>query len=169
MGSTMSSLSRVLLVLAALACVAAAVQRTRPADWDEEVDGTWEPPKDYETPEPSTINKPQTPQQPPQTPQYPPPPPPEQYLSQGKEAWKNNFETTRLWEVINKDDAKGLAELMKANPRVIHARAEDGRGPLFWAYEYGRATMIKTLEDAGVDKTVKDKDGKTPPQMAPHQ
>ena len=51
----------------------------------------------------------------------------------------------------------GLDEMLAANPRVIFARAEDGRGPLFWAYEYGRSAMIKQLEDLGVDNTLKDK------------
>ena len=49
----------------------------------------------------------------------------------------------RLFEVIKKDDQAGLDEMLAANPRVIFARSEDGRGPLFWAYEYGRGAMIK--------------------------
>merc|ERR1711907_150231 len=108
-------------------------------------------------------------QQPPPQPQYPPPPPPEQYLSQEPDAWKNTYATTRLWEVISKNDMQGLQDMIKVNPRVVHARAEDGRGPLFWAYEYQRPEMIKLLQTSGVDATVKDKDGMTPTQMAPHQ
>jgi len=72
---------------------------------------------------------------------------------------------TRLWEVINKDDQAGLDEMIAANPRVIFARAEDGRGPLFWAYEYGRTAMIKQLEDLGIDNTLKDK----VPEITRHQ
>merc|ERR1712046_142400 len=104
---------------------------------------------------------------PPDVPAYPPPPPPEQYLSQDEEFWKNSHATTRLWEEISQGDLDGLNAMIKANPRVVHARAEDGRGPLFWAYEYGRPQIVKILETAGVDKTVKDKDGMTPPDMAP--
>ena len=76
---------------------------------------------------------------------------------------------TRLWEVINGDDMKGLDDMIGVNPRVVFARAEDGRGPLFWANEYGRTAMIKKFLDAGVDGSLRDKNGATPAELAPAQ
>merc|ERR1711907_253273 len=148
---TMSANLRLLLLLGlgALCLVQRCdALRRKPDDWDEEVDGTWDPTEHDSAPTP---------------------PPPEQYLSQEPDAWKNTPITTRLWEVISKNDVPGLEQMIKVNPRVVHARSEDGRGPLFWAYEYQKADIVKMLEGAGVDNTLKDKHGMTPKQMAPHQ
>merc|ERR1740133_395326 len=149
-----------ILVLVSTLVLAAEASREKPADWDDEVDGAWEAPKEDE-PDTQSFNA--------NTEDAPPPPPvqQEQYLSQEPDAWANSFVTTRLWEVVNKDDMDGLDEMIKANPRVVHARAEDGRGPLFWAYEYGRTEMIKKLEELTVDNTVRDKNGVAPPEMSP--
>jgi len=152
------------VLLVCLSVLAVQGSRQKPADWDEEVDGEWEAPKE----EDEGFNHLGQGQgyNPPDQPSYPPPPPPEQYLSQEPDAWANSVATTRLWEVISSGDMDGLNAMIKVNPRVIHARAEDGRGPLFWAYEYGRPQMFKLLESQGVDNTVKDKDGMTPPDFA---
>merc|ERR1711871_631035 len=157
-----NTMSRVLAILLGCLLVATVTNalREKPADWDDEVDGDWEPPKEDEGDTDGAFSD------------YPPPPPPpeqEQYLSQEPDAWVNTFVTTRLWEVISKDDMEGLDEMIKANPRVVHARSEDGRGPLFWAYEYGRSDMVKKMEDMGVDHTVRDKNGVAPPEMASQQ
>merc|ERR1712146_822096 len=84
--------------------------REKPADWDDEVDGAWEPPKEDEAGDSASTAG---------AGDFPPPPPPpeqEQYLSQEPDAWVNTFVTTRLWEVISKDDMEGLDEMIKANP-----------------------------------------------------
>merc|ERR1712086_1238655 len=160
-GLTMTTTMRLLILVIAFTALVSATPREKPADWDDEVDGKWEPPTEDE---PASFNigdgvpAAETP---------PPPPPVEQYLSQEPDSWANTFATTRLWEVINKDDQAGLDEMIAANPRVIFARAEDGRGPLFWAYEYGRTAMIKQLEDLGIDNTLKDKAGTPPTELAP--
>jgi ankyrin repeat protein len=40
--------------------------------------------------------------------------------------------------------------------------SEDGRGPLFWAYEYERYDMVKLLLDKGADAAAVDVKGNTP-------
>ena len=40
--------------------------------------------------------------------------------------------------------------------------SEDGRGPLFWAYEYERYDMVKLLLDKGADAAAVDAKGNTP-------
>lgn len=37
----------------------------------------------------------------------------------------------------------------------MHVRAEDGRGPLWWAYEHKREHFIDLLHSLGVDKDAK--------------
>merc|ERR1712130_1064260 len=48
---------------------------------------------------------------------------------------------------------------------VIHLRSADGRGPLFWAYEFGHDEAIKLLLELGVDGEMKDANGQKPSQM----
>eukprot|EP00658_Telonema_sp_P-2_P077483 TRINITY_DN701_c0_g1_i2.p2 TRINITY_DN701_c0_g1~~TRINITY_DN701_c0_g1_i2.p2 ORF type:complete len:154 (-),score=49.92 TRINITY_DN701_c0_g1_i2:185-646(-) len=147
----MSRVMLLLLLTATLTVHHVQASREKPPDWDDALDGEWEPPQDDE----------------PELPPPPPyePPPQEQYESQEPEAWANNAETTLLWEAINQNDMSKLEALIKNNPRVIFARAEDGRGPLFWAYEYGRTEIAKLLEGLGVDNTLTDKDGNMPEQL----
>merc|ERR1711957_393135 len=141
---SIKGLALLVIVACAFTTQTAQAQREKPEDWDDALDGEWEAPKEDEPEAPPTK---------------------EQYLSQDPDHWANNHETTRLWEVIHAGDMAGLEELIKANPRMIHACAEDGRGPLFWAYEYGQDTIITLLEDAGVDQTVTDRDGIMPEQL----
>ena len=42
---------------------------------------------------------------------------------------------------------------------VVHIRSEDGRGPLWWAYEYDRTEIIAALREAGVHEDAKDDRG----------
>jgi hypothetical protein len=44
-------------------------------------------------------------------------------------------------------------------------RSSDGRGPLFWAYEFGHTEAIKMLEGLGADSKARDANGKTPIQL----
>jgi len=44
--------------------------------------------------------------------------------------------------------------------------SEDGRGPLFWAYEYERYDMVKLLLDKGADAAAVDVKGNTPVSRA---
>lgn len=47
-------------------------------------------------------------------------------------------------------------------PYVAHVRSGDGRGPLFWAHEYGRDEIRRFLEKQGVDQEARDSKGNTP-------
>ena len=55
---------------------------------------------------------------------------------------------------------------MAARPELVHIRAEDGRGPLWWAYEYQEAAVIDfLLARPGMRTDLRDKDGATPDMM----
>merc|ERR1711998_20473 len=105
MGGAMMRSALTVFLIGALIFHAEAM-REKPADWDDEVDGAWEPPKEDEIDAGDTGA----------FSDYTPPPPPEQeqYLSQEPDAWVNTFVTTRLWEVISKDDMEGLDEMIRA-------------------------------------------------------
>lgn len=83
------------------------------------------------------------------------------YAPQSKEgaAWENTELTTHLWNTIKANDLDGMKALLKTAPTAVHTRSQDGRGPLWWAYEFGRPEMRKLLISAGVDKDAKDSRG----------
>ena len=56
---------------------------------------------------------------------------------------------------------------LKRAPGLIHLRAEDGRGPLWWAYEYDRPDMVALLVREGADPDATDSLGMAPREMAP--
>eukprot|EP00457_Paulinella_chromatophora_P014316 gb/GEZN01014726.1/.p1 GENE.gb/GEZN01014726.1/~~gb/GEZN01014726.1/.p1 ORF type:complete len:162 (-),score=54.37 gb/GEZN01014726.1/:13-498(-) len=81
--------------------------------------------------------------------------------------WSDSEITTMLWRLISQhEDIASLEALIKQDPRVVKVRAADGRGPLFWAYEYGHKEAVDLLESLGADKEAKDKFGMTAQELA---
>jgi ankyrin repeat protein len=54
-------------------------------------------------------------------------------------------------------------------PCLAHIRSYDGRGPLFWAYEFGRHDVIHYLKDRLADEEALDIGGKKPAQLVKTQ
>ena len=73
--------------------------------------------------------------------------------------WENTELTTELWHIVQKGTVEDLELLQAGNSNVIHTRSKDGRGILWWAYEYGRDDIIQWLIDEGIDEQAKDKEG----------
>ena len=59
--------------------------------------------------------------------------------------WQNTEETTRLWNMINKNDLEGLQNWIDIEPYVVSLRSEDGRGPLWWRHTNRRERAIISL------------------------
>lgn len=57
--------------------------------------------------------------------------------------------STAVWSIIDQGDSNSLIKALEADPNLVYVRSEDGRGPLFWAYEYERYDMVKILLDKG--------------------
>ena len=57
--------------------------------------------------------------------------------------------TTAMWSLIDRGDIGELAKALDSDPDLVYIRSEDGRGPLFWAYEYERYDLVKLLLDKG--------------------
>jgi len=80
--------------------------------------------------------------------------------------WENNDITTELWNIVQNGSVKDLELLSAHNPDAIHSRSNDGRGPLWWAYEYGREDIVEYLLDEGVAEMAADKEGFVGKDMA---
>jgi len=80
-------------------------------------------------------------------------------------AWSNNEDTTRMWSLISSGRYDELAAWIQASPPVVQMRAQDGRGPLWWAFEYDRPDMVQLLVDGGADPEATDSLGMTPKEM----
>lgn len=52
-------------------------------------------------------------------------------------------------------------------PIIVHLRAEDGRGALFWANEYEKYEMIDFLLERGADPEATDAQGNKPADLLP--
>ena len=76
--------------------------------------------------------------------------------------WQNTGETTRLWNLIHENDLDGIQNWIDIEPYVVHLRSEDGRGPLWWAYEHKRKDIISLLLASGADPETKDAQGMRP-------
>merc|ERR1719493_607064 len=82
--------------------------------------------------------------------------------------WRNTELTTNLWKMISSQENYQLASFCAQNPNAVHARSEDGRGALWWAFEYGNAEALATLKVWGADLETsdKDEDGNVPADLA---
>jgi len=76
--------------------------------------------------------------------------------------WEDNEETTLLWRLINNNDVQGLMSHLAHSPEDAHRRSSDGRGPMWWAHEYGHKKVIRVLKKLGVSSDLKDARGRAP-------
>jgi len=84
-----------------------------------------------------------------------------------RRSWRDAPDTVHMWELISGNDMQGLTSILRENPSVVYMRSGDGRGPLWWAYEYGRASMIQLLKDMGAPPDALDANGKRPRDLGP--
>jgi dolichyl-diphosphooligosaccharide--protein glycosyltransferase len=64
-----------------------------------------------------------------------------------------------MWNLISSNRNKELKAWIDEEPDVAHIRSSDGKGPLFWAYEYGNKKLVRLLKKRGVDFKSKDSSG----------
>merc|ERR1719421_1996279 len=83
-------------------------------------------------------------------------------LGKEKQEWRDTDITTQMWELVNGNKLAQIKDWAKTNPQIVHVRAADGRGPLFWAHEYGHQDIIDFLVDFGVKKDDPDANGILP-------
>merc|ERR1719273_2760857 len=66
-------------------------------------------------------------------------------------AQENTQETTLLWTLISTSQNMQLHGFIIEHPSVLMLRAEDGRGAIWWAWEYKNAEALAILAVNGVD------------------
>jgi len=69
---------------------------------------------------------------------------------------------TFLYNAIKVGDVNSVKNYLKQNPKAAHARSDDGRGPLFWAFEFGHSDLVEFLKVDMNVKQQKDKKGVRP-------
>ena len=67
---------------------------------------------------------------------------------------------TTIWEASSTGSTDRLIDILIQNHDYAHHRAGDGRGPLFWAYEFKNVDSLALLMHLGVEMTMEDLDGK---------
>lgn len=82
-----------------------------------------------------------------------------------QDMWQDTEFTTSLWNIISSGNVEELKSLLESNPELAIIRSSDGRGPLWWAYEYQQPDMVQILMDAGASPTERDADGKKPAEI----
>jgi len=80
--------------------------------------------------------------------------------------WQDTEVTTFMYNLIAKGDARALMIVMKESPEMVWCRSGDGRGPLFWAYEFRQMEMVELLLQAGLREDDQDAEGLTPSMMS---
>merc|ERR1712224_735755 len=63
-----------------------------------------------------------------------------------------------IWQAVSSKDNEAIDRLFDSTNFAATARASDGRGPVFWAFEYNNAYALGSLMVAGVDVESADED-----------
>jgi len=87
----------------------------------------------------------------------------ERDMMNNPDAWDDNEGTTAVWNAIHSNMIKEFRAMLIENPELAHIRSKDGRGPMWWAHEYGRSNFVTLLTKLGVSSTeLKDENGLAP-------
>jgi dolichyl-diphosphooligosaccharide---protein glycosyltransferase len=78
------------------------------------------------------------------------------------EQWENNEATTTMWRLIRNQKYDEVKNFLNDQPQLAHIRSQDGRGPMWWAYESNDKRMIKLLQSFKVSETRTDSFGILP-------
>jgi dolichyl-diphosphooligosaccharide--protein glycosyltransferase len=81
------------------------------------------------------------------------------------EDWADNEKTSAMWEIIKDGSIQEFANLLQEHPAMAHMRSKDGRGPMWWAHEYGRPKMIEILRQLDVSEERTDGNGVKPTEV----
>mmetsp|Transcript_65350 Transcript_65350/g.76007 ORF Transcript_65350/g.76007 Transcript_65350/m.76007 type:complete len:147 (+) Transcript_65350:29-469(+) len=83
-----------------------------------------------------------------------------------RDMWQDSEYTTNMWQLISSGNVDELKSLIESNQELVNIRASDGRGPLWWAYEYGQHGIVKLLLDNGANPDERDADGKKASELS---
>eukprot|EP00299_Pterocystis_sp_00344_P015473 c772_g1_i1.p1 GENE.c772_g1_i1~~c772_g1_i1.p1 ORF type:complete len:215 (-),score=64.10 c772_g1_i1:42-686(-) len=78
--------------------------------------------------------------------------------------WKDSPLLTRMWQEIAGGRYNGLLDILLNAPDAASHRASDGRGPVFWAYEFKNEDALALLLAFQAPEDGADAGGKLPTQ-----
>jgi len=81
-------------------------------------------------------------------------------LARADPVFEDSPALTTIWEASSTGSTDRLIDILIQNHDYAHHRAGDGRGPLFWAYEFKNVDSLALLMHLGVEMTMEDLDGK---------
>lgn len=82
------------------------------------------------------------------------------------EEWEDNEKTSMMWEIIKGAEVQEFVAILQEQPEMAHIRSKDGRGPMWWAHEYGRPQMVSILRQLGVSEDRTDSKGVKPTDIS---
>jgi len=91
---------------------------------------------------------------------------PDAEIEEINKKWVDNERTGMMWQIIKGQESQEFGRVISENPELAHIRSKDGRGPMFWAHEYGRKQMIKLLRQLGVSEERMDVNGVKPTDIS---
>jgi dolichyl-diphosphooligosaccharide--protein glycosyltransferase len=86
-----------------------------------------------------------------------------------RQNWKDTSYTALMWKVITQGTVEDLNSWLQLFPLLAHVRSSDGRGPMFWAFEYKKHKMAQVLAKYGVGHSDRDATGLTPVDLLDSQ
>jgi len=76
--------------------------------------------------------------------------------------WADSPQLTSIWEATKNGNLDHLIEIYSTDKDAIHHRSADGRGPVFWAYEFKQVDILALLMSENVDLAMEDEGGAKP-------
>ena len=85
----------------------------------------------------------------------------------GEQVFEDSPALTALWQASSTGSTEGFISQLIQNREFAQHRAADGRGPMFWAYEFKNVDALALLTHLGASADQEDVDGKSPKQFFP--
>merc|ERR1719237_439312 len=88
-------------------------------------------------------------------------------LTAAEVEWTDSPALTNIWQATSSGETDRLVDVLVGTREAGIARSGDGRGPLFWAYEFKNVDALALLMHFQADEDAEDADGKRPRDFFP--
>lgn len=88
-------------------------------------------------------------------------------LGAAEQVFEDSPALTSLWQATSSGQTEMFISQLIQNREFAQHRASDGRGPIYWAYEFKNVDTLALLMHLGVTAEQEDVDGKKPKEFFP--
>eukprot|EP00962_Isochrysis_galbana_P059092 scaffold32517_cov105-Isochrysis_galbana.AAC.2 len=89
-------------------------------------------------------------------------------LTTADDGWEDTPALTNCWQAMSSGDTDKLIDVFVQGGReMAFSRSADGRGPLYWAYEFKMVDALALLMELESDEEAEDIEGKRPRDFFP--